>query len=150
MVRRLAIVTALTVFVGATSVAALRPQTSQAPETETSVWDGIYTRAQAERGKSLYLQYCESCHRDDLSGFSTVPPLAGEAFLKSWTGRTADALYTYIRTGMPPYQSTAISRQAYIDIVAFILQANGMPDGADELRPDSAQLEATISKRDAR
>lgn len=134
---------------GATSLVALRPQTSQAPETETSVWDGIYTRAQAERGKSLYLQYCESCHRDDLSGFSTVPPLAGEAFLKSWTGRTADALYTYIRSAMPPYQSTAISRQAYIDIVAFILQANAMPEGADELGPDSAQLKATISKRDA-
>jgi mono/diheme cytochrome c family protein len=126
----------------------LRPQTSEDPGVKT-VWDGVYTRTQAERGKSLYLEYCGSCHRDDLAGFSTVPPLAGDAFLKAWASRTAEALYTYVRSAMPPYQSTAISRQAYLDIVAFIFQSNGMPEGAVELTPDSAPLKATITKRDA-
>lgn len=148
LVRRLAIVTALTIFVGATSAAALRPQTSEAPGIKT-VWDGVYTRAQAERGKSLYVEYCGSCHREDLSGFSTVPPLTGDAFLNSWSGRTVDALYTYVRSAMPPYQSKAISRQAYMDIVAFIFETNGMPGGTNELAPDSPQLKATISKPDA-
>jgi mono/diheme cytochrome c family protein len=150
VVRRLLVVTTLIVWTGATSIAALRPQTSPAPTAKTSVWDGIYTHAQAERGKSLYLEYCVSCHRDDLGGFSTVPPLAGEVFLNSWAGRAADDLYTYIRSGMPPYQSTAINRQAYLDILAFIFQTNAMPEGGDELKPDSPQLKATITKRDAR
>lgn len=141
--------TALIVYAGATSVAALRPQTPETPAANPSVWDGVYTRAQAERGKALYLQYCGSCHRDDLSGFSTVPPLVGDAFLKSWSSRTADELYTYMRSAMPPYQSTAIGRQLYLDIVAFVFESNGMPAGAEELRPDSPQLKATITKRDA-
>ena len=137
---------------GGASVTALRPDADiQDPTAMSSVQDGAYTRAQADRGKSNYEQYCASCHRDDLSGFSTVPPLAGDAFMKSWTDRPVDELYTFIRTGMPPYQSTAISRQTYIDIVTFILQSNGMPPGDDELKPDSAQLsQIPITTDDAR
>ena len=115
------------------------------------MWSGVYTRAQAARGESEYLKYCASCHREDLSGFSTVPPLQGEAFLSAWSGRTADDLYTYIRTAMPPYSSLAISRQSYVDMVAFIFKSNSMPSGAEELKPDSTLLGAiALSKSDAR
>ena len=145
------IVTALVIYAAAASAAAVRPEALQNTGARSSVWSGVYTPAQAERGESQYLTYCASCHRDDLSGFSTVPPLKGDAFLDAWSGRTADDLYTYIRTGMPPYQSVAISRQAYIDIVAFIFKSNAMPSGADEHTPDSMLLEMVkISKSDAR
>lgn len=145
------IVTAVFVCAALTSVTAVHPDAFQTAGEPSNVWSGVYTPAQAERGESEYLKYCASCHRDDLSGFSTVPPLKGDAFLNTWSGRTADDLYTYIRTGMPPYQSVAISRQAYIDIVAFIFKSNSMPSGADELKPDSTLLGAiAISKGDAR
>jgi mono/diheme cytochrome c family protein len=135
---------------GGASVTALRPGAdTESPTAKSSVLDGVYTREQADRGKAQYVQYCSSCHRDDLSGYSTVPPLAGEVFMKAWAGRTVDDLYTVIRTGMPPYESTAISRRAYVDIVAFILWANAMPSGADELEPESAQLSAIVITKGA-
>jgi mono/diheme cytochrome c family protein len=145
------IVTAFFLAAAVASVTAVRLHALQITKAQSSVWGGVYTDMQAGRGESEYLKHCAACHRDDLSGFSTVPPLKGDTFLDTWSGRTADDLYTYIRTGMPPYNSVAIGRQTYIDIVAFIFKSNSMPPGANELTFDSALLSmVTISKRDAR
>ena len=40
---------------------------AQAPRT---VWDGVYTREQAQRGEKLYEQECGRCHGDDLTGIA--------------------------------------------------------------------------------
>jgi cytochrome c len=150
-VRQRLIVTAVFLYAAVTSVTAVRPDAFQTNGNHASVAEGPYTAVQAERGHADYQKYCASCHLDDLSGVSTVPPLKGDAFLENWSGRTVDDLYTFIRTGMPPYQSVAISRQTYLNIVAFILQSNAMPSGPDELTPDSPKLgTTTISKGDGR
>ena len=39
-----------------------------APSGSRSVWDGVYTQEQAERGHSLYNRHCASCHGDELAG----------------------------------------------------------------------------------
>jgi len=31
-------------------------------QTSRSVWDGVYTEAQAKRGEAIYEQNCVSCH----------------------------------------------------------------------------------------
>ena len=57
--------------------------TLAAAQTRT-VWDGVYTDAQAERGRAAYQQSCAACHREDLRGDSTAPSLVGESFTFLW------------------------------------------------------------------
>src|ERR1700721_1956122 len=40
-----------------------------------SVWDGVYTAGQADRGKALYGKQCASCHGAGLDGSGQAPPL---------------------------------------------------------------------------
>ena len=35
---------------------------------DRTVWDGVYTEAQAKRGEEAYKRSCGYCHRDDLAG----------------------------------------------------------------------------------
>src|SRR5476649_1138930 len=49
-----------------------------------SIWDGIYTKEQAERGNNLYAQYCAACHSQDLMGGEIAPPLSGGQFVSNW------------------------------------------------------------------
>ncbi len=44
-----------------------------------SVWDGIYTEAQATRGQTEYASHCAACHGANLSGTGEAPSLSGGA-----------------------------------------------------------------------
>ena len=35
-------------------------------DTTRSIWDGVYTDAQADRGREQYTQHCANCHGDTL------------------------------------------------------------------------------------
>jgi hypothetical protein len=69
-------------------------------QARISVWDGVYTDAQAERGHTLYMQNCSRCHGADLSGTFEIPPLVGR-FMPYWSGSTLYALFDYVSTAMP-------------------------------------------------
>jgi cytochrome c5 len=43
---------------------------AQDSDTLVSVWDGVYTAAQVERGKATFDVSCSRCHNADLSGRS--------------------------------------------------------------------------------
>src|SRR5688572_30453816 len=60
------VLTAFAFSVGFTVVAAA--QSTESP-SKTTVWQGVYTEAQATRGQSEYTAHCANCHRDDLSGY---------------------------------------------------------------------------------
>jgi mono/diheme cytochrome c family protein len=122
------------VIVGTASVGA------QPPETQKSVLDGIYTEAQAARGQEAYRQECAGCHLDSLGGADMAPGLVGEAFQKQWTDLTVGDLFERIRISMPQDSPAHLSRQAYVDIVAYILNANNFPAGSSELTHDLATL----------
>jgi len=108
-----------------------------------SVWDGVYTDAQAERGHTLYMQNCSRCHGADLSGTYEIPPLVGR-FMPYWSGSTLDALFDYVSTAMPLDRPGALGAGANADIVAFLLKANGFPAGAKEFGTTS-EAQKTIS-----
>jgi quinoprotein glucose dehydrogenase len=116
------------------SCALLRAADGQAART---VWDGVYTDAQAERGLASYQRACVACHRDDLRGDSTAPSLVGESFLFLWGDMEVGELSARIQKVMPPERPGSLSSQAYTDIVAFILQKNGFPAGERELPAES-------------
>ena len=97
------------------------------------VWAGVYTKAQAERGRRLYTQHCSRCHREDLSGSETGPQLNGTVFFDRWHDRTLFDLLATIQSWMPHDYSTFIHADAAGDIVSFLLKENGVPAGDKEL-----------------
>lgn len=110
-------------------------------QQSASVWDGVYSRAQADRGTALYGAQCASCHGATLDGNGAVPPLAGTDFKGNWNGQTADDLFEKMQTSMPADQPGKLSREQNADILAFLLSFNGFPAGQKELPADAAVLQ---------
>ena len=115
----------------------------RAQDTTSSVWDGVYTQAQADRGQALYNSSCASCHGDQLNGGEMAPPLAGGEFMSNWGGLTVGQLFERIRTGMPPGVPGKVAREAKVDIVAYMLSYNKFPAGDKEL-PHQTEMMNTI------
>lgn len=109
-----------------------------------TVWDGVYTEAQAERGKEGYGRDCTSCHLDSLGGADMAPALTGEAFLTTWNELTVGDLFERVRISMPQDKPAGLSRQQYTDILAYMLQANKFPAGAAELGLDLAAMKEIV------
>jgi len=103
---------------------------------------GVYTAAQATRGQGVYAVFCANCHAEDLagtnSGDSGAPPLKHEGFMR---GSTAGALFTKIKTRMPLDAPGSLKDQDVLDVMAFLLKANGFPAGAMDLPAATAELE---------
>ncbi len=106
-----------------------------------SVYDGIYTEAQAARGQATYLQACAQCHLDDLAGDGVTPSIVGPSFHFRWDEDTLLAMFEAIRDTMPQEAPASLSGQAYADISAYILQVNEYPPGPAELTADVEALE---------
>jgi cytochrome c len=107
-----------------------------------SAWDGVYSEAQAARGRQAFLASCSGCHRDDLSGGDdNEPALTGDFFLAEWDGAPLAALFDFIATNMPKNRPGTLGLEKCIDIVGFILKSNGLPAGASDLKTDVKELE---------
>jgi mono/diheme cytochrome c family protein len=110
-----------------------------------TVWDGVFTLDQSKRGKARYETACAYCHRDDLRGGGgdepgvSPPALAGPEFLASWSDTTLAELVGTVATTMP-LERPKLEPQAYVDIVSYLLQANGMPAGNAELPAEGEKL----------
>jgi mono/diheme cytochrome c family protein len=107
---------------------------------EKSVWDGIYTQEQADRGKQLYADTCASCHGPELTGGEMAPALVGGDFSADWNGLTVGDLFERIRISMPQNAPGSLSGQQNADVLAFILSANKFPVGTTELPKESMIL----------
>jgi S-disulfanyl-L-cysteine oxidoreductase SoxD len=114
---------------------------------QRTVWDGIYTDAQAERGRASYQQSCVGCHREDLRGDNTAPSLVGESFTFLWGDMEVGELSARIQKVMPPDRPGSVPAQTCIDIVAFILEKNAFPAGNQELSANSDALHALITTK---
>ena len=109
-------------------------------QANPSVWDGVYTEAQATRGKAAYDANCAMCHGANLAGTGEAKPLAGPEFLSNWNGLTLGDLFERTRTTMPLDRPGALSREAYADALAYVLKFNAFPAGARELATRSEML----------
>jgi len=90
---------------------------------------GPFTREQAAAGESLYQVHCASCHLGHLGGRNEAPQLAGGNFMKTWTRRTSGDLFVYMQGTMPPSNRGGLGEDAYVNLTAFILEANGAVAG---------------------
>jgi alcohol dehydrogenase (cytochrome c) len=113
--------------------------------TVTGQQGGIFTNAQAQRGQNLYEKRCASCHGLQLTGGSAAP-LSGNQFMAKWgQGKhSVDELYYITRTQMPYGAAATMTNQQYIDIVAYMLKANGYQAGERQLPTDSATLQKIL------
>lgn len=97
-----------------------------------------FTDAQADRGHAAYSSNgCVDCHGAHLNdGEFGGPPLKGSSFQEKYFNTTADALYGFMSSAMPPDRPGQLNPQTYADIMAFILSNNGVQAGAAELPAD--------------
>lgn len=127
------VLTAAALFPGVLKLAAQEP-----PATASL---GVYSTAQAERGRETYTVFCAGCHAEDLegtnSGDSGAPPLKHDRFME---GSTVGALVSKVQRSMPLDAPGSLSREAVADVVAFILRENGFPPGAADLPSDPVRL----------
>jgi quinoprotein glucose dehydrogenase len=132
----------LTISSAAALVAGLAASAVVANATQAglSVWDAVYTAEQAERGRAFYAKECASCHGEGLMGQDQAPGLVGPEFLAKWSGQTVADLFEQTRKSMPKANPNSFSRQEYLDVVAFMLKANGFPAGKTELPRSTADL----------
>jgi mono/diheme cytochrome c family protein len=110
-----------------------------AAQPPLTIREGMYSAAQARRGRAVYEMHCSRCHGNDLNGVSGSA-LEGEGFMRHWEGRTVERLFRKIRDTMPPQGGDSIADGDTLDVVAYVLQQNGFPDGAMELASDPAVL----------
>jgi len=105
-----------------------------------TIWDGVFTDDQAGRGQKIYAVSCAPCHKADLLGDSGTPALAGADFFSRFNGSSVDDLVKTIRASMPQDAPDSLGTPAYVDLVGYLLKANGGSAGAAELSQDSAVL----------
>jgi ankyrin repeat protein len=114
---------------------------AQAPVTGgKTIWDGVFTDDQAERGQKVYAVSCAPCHKTDLLGDSGTPALAGADFFSRFSGSSVDDLVKTIRASMPQDAPDSLGTPAYVDLVGYMLKVNGGTAGAAELPQDSTEL----------
>jgi mono/diheme cytochrome c family protein len=89
---------------------------------------GVFSAAQAARGRAVYAESCAACHGAGFTPAQGVPPVQGAAFLASWRGRTLAELHAKVRT-MPPGAANSLPDADYLAVLAYLLEANGYPAG---------------------
>jgi cytochrome c len=116
-------------------------------QTKRTVFDGVYTDAQAERGKAAYDKDCAFCHLEDLTGQGFAPGLVDDIFKHRWEDGTVGELYAIVKATMPQDKPETLSAATYADIVAYLLKTNKYPAGQEELKPDAEALKAVAFKK---
>jgi S-disulfanyl-L-cysteine oxidoreductase SoxD len=137
----------LAIFVvGAGVIAAMAVPIAQGVTART-VWDGVYSEAQAGRGKAAYEAQCAYCHQSDLRGQGFAPGLVEDVFSSRWQDGNLGDLFTIVKATMPQDKPASLTDEEYAAIVAYLLQANRYPAGQQELHPDPAGLKDVVFKR---
>ncbi len=111
----------------------------------SSTSSGVFTAEQAKNGERAYQAQCATCHGADLhSTEPEAPDLTEGAFKFGWDGKTIANRFEQIRSTMPLGKPRNFDDQTYLDIVAYILQFNGIPSGNQKLVPDGPTLERIV------
>lgn len=79
-----------------------------------------------ERGRTVYVAQCASCHGRAFEGMEDGPSLIGARFQTKWRGRP-DALYAKIRQSMPQDDPGTLTPAEAGDLTALLLAANHLP-----------------------
>jgi mono/diheme cytochrome c family protein len=122
-----------TIVLGALLAAAIFVSGVRAQPSRT-IWDGIYTEAQAKRGETVYFETCVRCHGPQLQGGNDgAGPLTGPTFNGNWNGVPLGQMVDRMRATMPLDKPNTLTRQQTADVLTYILSVNKVPAGKTEL-----------------
>src|SRR6267143_3422318 len=99
---------------------------------------GLYTAEQANAGRATYQIKCATCHLPDLKGSNEASPITGMNFFNTWRDRAISDLINRIRNTMPMTEPGSLGDEEAVNIVAYLLQANGVTAGTQALTPATA------------
>ena len=92
-----------------------------------------FSADQATRGADLYQQNCAACHLADLTGSFEAPNLADTSFRSNWANRGVEEFVDMLQRTMPPQAPGSLDQSQYLDISAFLLEANNIGASATAL-----------------
>lgn len=107
--------------------------------SSSSGFAGGFTAAQAEAGKTAYNANCAQCHGFQLEG-PEAPGLVGADVMGNW--ETPGGLFDFISVAMPPSAPGQLGTDAYLEIIAYIMEFNGAQPGDEPLVHDEEKLAA--------
>ena len=118
-----------------TPAPATAPEPPAAPSKadEPNTTDGIYSEAQAARGRQVFEAICAECH---LTADWTQP-----AFLERWEEASVFRLWYWIYERMPHGNPGSLTREQVTDALTYIFQLNGLPPGPSELADDDDSID---------
>lgn len=116
----------LSLLTGLVLAASLAPAPA-AQAQQTTVLDGVYSRAQAQRGARTYRNICAECHE---GGEPDADPLIGPDFVERWREAPLSFLHGFFSREMPGDEPGSLSDTVYLETLAFLLQENGYPAGS--------------------
>jgi len=139
---------AVVVLATAIGVRAAAFSAVEARPAQQTTRDKVFAKAQATRGSDLYAKHCDRCHDPAKvpPGKKPGPPTIGPKFIETWQDRTLGELFGSILNTMPSDGSITLTADQTLDVVAYMLQANGFPDGPTDLKNDDATKEIVIVK----
>lgn len=109
------------------------------PASKVSGW---YTVEQTATGKRLFGDSCAGCHGAKLEG-GDGPALSGVTWQQRFGGAKLLTVWGEIKGPMAQYAGKTFTTQQSLDILAYLLQQNGLPAGTQPLA-DTRELSDTL------
>jgi mono/diheme cytochrome c family protein len=99
---------------------------------------GDYSQQQAAQGHQVYDAHCSQCHGAELAGQSG-PALAGDQFKSQleFSKMSGKQLYDFISTQMPYDDPGSLTKDEYLNVMAYVLAQNHYPAGDKKLTEQS-------------
>jgi nitrate/TMAO reductase-like tetraheme cytochrome c subunit len=107
--------------------------------------DGWYSVKQAVAGRKLFAASCSGCHGAKLQGISG-PALTGATWKQRFGGARLLTVWGEIKGPMAEYAGATFTTQQSLDILAYLLQQNGLASGNQPLA-DTRQLSDTLPEK---
>jgi alcohol dehydrogenase (cytochrome c) len=108
-----------------------------------------FTSQQSAQGRQAYAAHCAACHGQNLNGGEFASALAGATFTQNWSGKSTDLLFDTLCSQMPPDNPGSLSKETCAQVLAFILERNGVQPASTELPTDENALAAMSIPRGA-
>jgi mono/diheme cytochrome c family protein len=104
-----------------------------------SVKAGVYSEAQAARGQALFRAKCASCHAPNR--------FTDDLFYTSFAGKPLWEMFDVISDSMPEDNPGSMKPEEYADTIAYLLQLNKFPTGAEELSSSKDVLSGILMEK---
>ena len=111
-------------------------QSSGSVQGSTAASTGVYTEAQAARGKDIFASICGGCHN--------ISSQSGTPFAKRWNGVAVSELLGVLTETMPKDDPGSLAPNERIDVIAYLLKINGLAAGTVQLPADPEALKKIV------